>query len=186
MTASQYETRSNVTAIEWDMRKSESLVALGPALERIDHEVLGPVLDRVFGIANRAGILPPAPESIQGQAINVEYVSMLQQAQQAAASAGIERVLTLAGNLLAAKDDIMDNIDCDYALDKYSELLNNDPKMIRSPEATAAIREQRAKVQQEAAQAEQITALSAAGKNLGQTEVGGGINALQAMGGVAP
>jgi hypothetical protein len=186
MTASQYETRSNVTAIEWDMRKSESLVALGPALERIDHEVLGPVLDRVFGIANRAGILPPAPEDIQGQAINVEYVSMLQQAQQAAASAGIERVLTLAGNLLAAKDDIMDNIDCDYALDKYSELLNNDPKMIRSPEATAAIREQRAKMQQEAAQAEQITALSAAGKNLGQTEVGGGINALQAMGGVAP
>jgi hypothetical protein len=186
MTASQYETRSNVTAIEWDMRKSESLVALGPALERIDHEVLGPVLDRVFGIANRAGILPPAPEDIQGQAINVEYVSMLQQAQQAAASAGIERVLTLAGNLLAAKDDIMDNIDCDYALDKYSELLNNDPKMIRSPEATAAIREQRAKMQQEAAAAEQITALSAAGKNLGQTEVGGGINALQAMGGVAP
>jgi hypothetical protein len=186
MTASQYETRSNVTAIEWDMRKSESLVALGPALERIDHEVLGPVLDRVFGIATRAGILPPAPEDIQGQAINVEYVSMLQQAQQAAASAGIERVLTLAGNLLAAKDDIMDNIDCDYALDKYSELLNNDPKMIRSPEATAAIREQRAKMQQEAAQAEQITALSAAGKNLGQTEVGGGINALQAMGGVAP
>jgi hypothetical protein len=41
-------------------------------------------------------------------------------------------------------------------------------------------------MQQEAAQAEQITALSAAGKNLGQTEVGGGINALQAMGGVAP
>jgi hypothetical protein len=186
MTASQYETRSNVTAIEWDMRKSESLVALGPALERIDHEVLGPVLDRVFGIANRAGILPPAPEDIQGQAINVEYVSMLQQAQQAAASAGIERVLTLAGNLLAAKDDIMDNIDCDYALDKYSELLNNDPKMIRSPEATAAIREQRAKQQQEAAQAEQITALSQAGKNLGGTDVGGGINALQMMGGVAP
>jgi hypothetical protein len=186
MTASQYETRSNVTAVEWDMRKSESLVALGPALERIDHEALGPILDRVFGIATRANILPPAPPEIQGQMINVEYVSMLQQAQQAAQSAGIERVLNLAGNLLAAKPDIMDNIDTDMALDIYSDLLNNSPKMIRSPEAVAAIREDRAKQQQAAAQAEQIAALSQAGKNLGETDVGGGINAIQAMGGVSP
>ncbi len=186
MTASQYETRSNVTAIEWDMRKSESLVALGPALERIDHEVLGPVLDRVFGIATRAGILPPAPPEIQGQMINVEYVSMLQQAQQAAASAGIERVLQLSGGLLGAKEDIMDNIDCDYALDKYSELLNNDPKIIRSPEAVAQIRQQRAEAQQAAAQAEQMKALSEAGKNLGAIDLGGG-NAAQALtGGIAP
>lgn len=186
MTASQYETRSNVTAIEWDMRKSESLVALGPALERIDHEVLGPVLDRVFGIATRAGILPPAPPEIQGQAINVEYVSMLQQAQQAAASAGIERVLQLAGGLLGAKDDIMDNIDCDYALDKYSELLNNPPQMIRSPEALAAIREERAKQQQAMMQAEQMKSLTEAGKNLGSIELGGG-NAAQALaGGITP
>lgn len=186
MTASQYETRSNVTAVEWDMRKSESLVALGPALERIDHEVLGPTLDRVFGIASRAGILPPAPEEIQGRMIEVEYVSMLQQAQQAAASAGIERVLTLAGNILPAKDDIMDNIDTDYALDKYSELLNNDPKIIRSPEAVDQIRQARQQAQQQAAQAEQIAALAKAGQQLSQTDVGGGVNALQLMGNTAP
>lgn len=186
MTASQYETRSNVTAIEWDMRKSESLVALGPALERIDHEVLGPVLDRVFGIASRAGILPPAPEEVQGQMINVEYVSMLQQAQQAAASAGIERVLSLAGSILPAKDDIMDNIDTDYALDKYSELLNNDPKIIRNPEAVQELRAQRQQAQAAQMQAEQIAALSQAGKNLSGIDVGGGVNAIQAMGGVAP
>jgi hypothetical protein len=186
MTASQYETRSNVTAIEWDMRKSESLVALGPALERIDHEVLGPVLDRVFGIATRAGILPPAPPEIQGQMIQVEYVSMLQQAQQAAASAGIERVLQLAGGLLPAKEDIMDNVDADYALDKYSELLNNDPKIIRSPEAVAQIREQRQAQVEAAQQAEQMKALTEAGKNLSAIDLGGG-NAAQALaGGITP
>jgi hypothetical protein len=186
MTASQYETRSNVTALEWDMRKSESLVALGPALERIDHEVLGPVLDRVFGIATRAGILPPAPESIQGQMINVEYVSMLQQAQQAAASAGIERVLQLAGGILPAKPDIMDKIDTDYALDKYSELLNNDPKMIRSPDAVAEMRAQRQQQEQAMAAAQQAQAAADTGKVLSETQVGGGINALQLMGGTAP
>lgn len=186
MTASQYETRSNVTAIEWDMRKSESLVALGPALDRIDHECLSPILDRTFGIASRAGILPPAPPEIRGQMINVEYVSMLQQAQRAAASGGIERLLQLAGNLLAAKPDVMDNIDTDYALDKYSALLNNDPKIIKSPEDVTAIREERAKQMAQQQQAEQVAALSKAGKNLSETNVGGGVNALQVMGGTAP
>ena len=80
----------------------------------------------------------------------------------------------------------MDNIDTDYALDKYSALLNNDPKIIRSPEAVAAIREDRAKQMAAQQQAEQIAALSHAGKNLSDTDLGGGVNALQAMGGVSP
>lgn len=181
MTASQYETRSNVTAVEWDMRKSESLVALGPALDRIDYEGLGPIIDRVFDIATRAGILPPAPQEIQGQMINVDYVSMLQQAQQAAASGGIDRILQLAGGLLPAKPDIMDNIDTDFALDKYAELLNLDPKIIRSPDAVVQIRQDRAQQiaqQQQAALAEQASKTAA---NLSQTTTGNGNSALDAI-----
>lgn len=185
-TASQYETRSNVTAVEWDMRKSESLVMLGPALERIDHEVLKQVVDRTFGIASRAGIFPPPPSEIAGQELEIEFVSMLQQAQQAAQSAGIERVLGLAGNIAAIDPAVMDNIDIDYALDKYSTLLNNDPKMIRSPEQLAQIRQMRQQQAEAQQRAEQADLMAKAGKTLSETQVGGGINALQAMGGVAP
>jgi hypothetical protein len=179
--ASQYETRSNVTAVEWDLRKSESLVMLGPALERIDNEVLRPVLDRVFAIANRAGILPPAPPEIAGQMITIDFVSMLAQAQQATRAASIERVLSLAGNLVGVDPSVMDNIDIDYSVDKYSSLLNNDPKMIRSPEALEAIRQQRAQQQAAAQQAAMAQQLSQGAKNLAQADVGNGVNALQAM-----
>lgn len=181
MTASQYETRSNVTAVEWDMRKSESLVALGPALDRIDNEGLGPILDRVFGIASRAGILPPPPPEIQGQMINIEYVSMLAQAQRAAASGGIDRILQLAGGLLPAKPDIMDNIDTDFALDKYASLLNIDPKIIRSPDAVVAIRQDRAQQQQAAQQAALAEQASKTAANLSQTTTGNGNSALEAI-----
>lgn len=185
-TASQYETRSNVTAVEWDMRKSESLVMLGPALERIDHECLANVLERTFAIAARANIFPPAPPEIAGLNLNIEFVSMLQQAQQAAQSAGIERVLGLAGNLAAIDPAAMDNIDVDQALDIYSYLLNNSPKIIRSPEQLNQIRTNRQRQQQMAERAAQAEQLAKAGKTLSETEVGGGINALQAMGGVSP
>jgi len=58
-TASQFETRSNIPPIEWNMRKSESLVMLGPVLERTHNEVLAPTIDRVWGLMLRAGIFPP-------------------------------------------------------------------------------------------------------------------------------
>jgi hypothetical protein len=185
-TASQYETRSNVTAVEWDMRKSESLVMLGPALERIDNEALKPILNRVFSMAARANIFPPPPQEIAGKNLDIEFVSMLQQAQQAAQSAGIERVLGLAGNIAGIDPAVMDNIDIDYALDKYSFLLNNDPKMIRSPEALAQIRAQRQQAQAAQQQADMAEKLSKSAQVLSQTDTGAGVNALQAMGGVSP
>jgi hypothetical protein len=179
--ASQYETRSNVTAVEWDLRKSESLVMLGPVLERIDNEVLKPIVNRVFAIASRAGILPPAPPEIQGQMMNIEFVSMLATAQRATAAAGIERLFQLAGGLVGVDPSVMDNIDIDEALDEYSSLLNNPPKMIRSPDALAQIRQQRAQQQQQAQQAQIAQQLAMGAKNLSQTDVGGGQNALSAM-----
>ena len=178
--ASQYETRSNVTAVEWDLRKSESLVMLGPALERIDNEVLRPVLERVFAIANRAGIIPPPPPEIAGQMMTIDFVSMLAQAQQATRAGSIERVLSLCGNLVGVVPEIMDNIDSDYALDKYSSLLNNDPKMIRSPEELAAIRQQRAQAQQAAQAAALTNQVSQSAKNLAQADTSGN-NALSAL-----
>jgi len=180
-TASQYETRSNVTTFEWDMRKSESMVMLGPVIERIDNEGLAVVHERAFAIAARAGILPPPPPEIAGQEITIKFVSMLAQAQSAAEAAGIERVFGMAGNIVGVKPDIMDNIDTDYGLEKYSSLLNNDPKLIRSPEALAAIRQQRAQAEQQAAQAEIAQKLAVGAKTLSETQVGGGMNALQGV-----
>src|SRR6516165_10540778 len=185
-TISQFETRSNVSATEIDARRAESLIMLGPVLERIEYELLGPIVERVFAIMSRARILPPSPPEIQGWPINVEFISMLATSQAAAATGGIERLFAVAGNLVGIDPAVMDNIDIDYAIDKYSSLMNNDPRIIRAPTELAAIRKQRQDQQaqdQAAARAEQ---LAKAGQTLSQTDVGGGQNALQKMTGVAP
>ena len=184
--ASQYETRSNVTAVEWDMRKSEALVMLGPVLERLQDELLSPTIDRIFSIMSRRGILPPAPPEVQGSSINIEYVSMLSLAQAAASTTGIERVLQLAGNLAGVDPSVMDNIDIDFTLDKYSALMNNDPRMIRAPGMLQQIRQQRQQQMQMQQQAEMAEKMAAGAKTLSEADVGGGQNALQAMVGGAP
>jgi Bacteriophage head to tail connecting protein len=181
---SQFQTRSNVSATEIDARRSEAMVMIGPVLERIQYELLDPIIDRTFAVMSRAGVLPKAPPEIAGQNIDIEYVSMLLTAQLASATSGIERTLQLVGGLVGVDPGVMDNIDVDFAVQKYSNLMNNDPRLIRSPEALKGIRQQRqqeAAQQQQAAQAEQASKMAAGAKTLSETDIGGGGNALQAM-----
>lgn len=183
-TISQFQTRSNVTAEEINARRAESLIMLGPVLERLQVELLAPAIERTFSIASRAGILPKAPGQIAGQELNIQYVSMLSIAQQAAKTAGIDRLLQIAGNLAGIDPAVVDNIDIDYALERYSYLLNNDPQLIRPQAEVQQIRAQRAQQQQQMAAAQQADTaqkLAAGAQNLSGIQVGGGQNALDMM-----
>lgn len=167
-TISQYETRSNVTAAEIDARRAEAFLMIGPVYERVQKELFSVAINRVFAMANRAGIIPPAPREIQGQLINIEYVSMLEISQNAAKAGTIERTMSSALQMMGVDPSIGDNVDFDYGFEASSALLNNPPKLIRSKkqlDQIRAARQQQQEQQQKAALAEQ---LSAGAKNLGQ------------------
>jgi Bacteriophage head to tail connecting protein len=184
--ASQFETRSNITAMEWDMRKSESLMMLTPVIERLQSEVLAPSIDRVWGIMSRAGIIPPPPMEISGRELDIEYTSMLTLSQRAAQAGSIERLFQMSGQLAGIDPAIIDNIDFDMAFDIYANLLNNDPRMIRSPQQLAAIRAQRAQQQAQQQQLQSAETLAKAGQNASAIDVGGGQNLVQRMVGGPP
>lgn len=177
MMISQLETVR--TATEIDARREEKLIQLGPVIERFENEVLDPIIDRVFTIMVRRGLLPPAPPEIQGQALNIQYVSMLAEAQRAASTAAIERLLALVGNLAGVKPDALDNVDVDEAIDYYADALSVPPDIIR---ATAQVLEMRQARQQQEQQQQAAMAGAQAAQSaqvLSKTEVGGGQNALQ-------
>ncbi len=184
-TITQYETRSNVTATEIDARRAEAMLMLGPVLERLNHEGFAPMHERIFGIASRAGVFPPAPPEVQGQHINIEFTSMIELAQNANQASGIERLFGILGNLAGVDPQVMDNVDIDFGVEKISFLYNNDPKLIRSQKELAMIRQQRAQqqAQAEAAQkAEVASKLAAGAKTLSETNTGaGGGNIVQRL-----
>ena len=180
---SQFEPKSNISATEIDARRSEQLVLLGPVLDRIDNELLKPALERTFAVAARAQIFPPAPQEIADQPLEIEYVSMLSEALASNRGGSIERLFAQVGNLAAIDPAAVDNVDFDIGLDILAESWGIDPRVIRSPEALKAIREQRAQQQAQAAQAEQLKAMTEAGKNLANSPLGPGRNALQSLAG---
>jgi hypothetical protein len=131
-------------------------------------------------------LIPPAPAQVQGRNINVEFVSMIQLAQAAAATAGIDRIFALAGQLGGIDPSATDNVDIDFGIEKYNYLLNNDPRLIRSPEQLQAIRNARQQQQAQAQRAAEAEQLARSAKVASETPIGQGQTALGAMIGTRP
>ena len=136
--------RRQITATEVVERHEEKLVLLGPVLQRLNTELLDPLIEDAFLIAFEGGLLPPPPPTIQSADIKIKYVSLLAQAQEAVAASGIERSLSLAGNLAAVFPTILDNVDEDQAFREYVEILGNGPEILRETNDVQAIRKERA------------------------------------------
>jgi len=162
--------RRQMTATEVVERHEEKLVLLGPVLQRINVELLDPLLDDVFEYALEAGLLPEPPEALAGEELEVEYISLLAQAQQAVAASSLERVMGFAGNLVAVFPDIVDGIDSDEALRQYSEILGTSPDVIISDEELQAKRQARAEEQQQMQAMEQASQLAQGAKILSETD----------------
>ncbi len=169
------------TATEIDARREEKLVLLGPVLERILGEGLGKAIDRAWGIMWRGKLLPVPPSSLHGQPTNIQidYISMLAMAQKGLATAAIEKIWGFVGSLASVNPGIINKLDPYETVDQYGEALGVSPKIIvPTDDAKAAMAAQQQKA--EAAQAiEAGGAMTEGAKNLSETEVGGGINALQ-------
>jgi hypothetical protein len=93
----QFQGSPQMTATEVIERTERTLRLLGPTLGRLQSEFLGPMIDRIFGVLSRSKRLPPAPESLEGAELKIEYVSPLARAQRQSETQGIMRTLELAG-----------------------------------------------------------------------------------------
>jgi len=158
--------RRMITATEVVERHEEKLVLLGPVLQRLNSEFLDPLIEDVLLMVMEEGLLPPPPEALQEAEVEVKYISLLAQAQEAVAASAIERGMSFAGNLAAISPDIMDNIDTDEAFMEYAQIIGVPASMLRDESARTAIREARAaemRRQQEMEMAQQAAGTAAQG-----------------------
>lgn len=167
------DTRSNITATEIAERHEEKLLMLGPVLERLHNELLSPLIDVVFDRMVEVGIVPPPPQELQGRELEVEFVSLLAQAQQAVGLASVDRLLGTVGNIAAVKPDILDKIDTDQVVDVYADMLGVDPSLIVADENVVIIRAQRAEQQAAAQQAAMLPEMAKTAKTLADADTGG-------------
>lgn len=179
---SEFADQPNITATQINMLREEKLMMLGPVLERLNDELLDPVIDIVFTELLERGMIPPPPEELQGRPLRVEYISVLAQAQKALGIGNIERFVGFVGNLAAADPSVLDKVDFDQAVDEYADGVGVAPRIVRSDEAVEQIRKQRAQREQAQQAVAAAPMVTQAAKNLSDASLDSN-NVLAALAG---
>lgn len=125
-------------------RNEEKMTQLGSVIDNVNKEKLQIAIDRAFGIMERGGLLPEAPEELQGRELKTEFVSILTQMQRMVGLGQIERTFAFVGNVMGAFPEAGDKLNVDETIDEYADRAGTPAKLIRSDEDVAKIRAQRA------------------------------------------
>jgi hypothetical protein len=147
-----------ITAEEVRERHEEKLLALGPVLERTNDEMLDPLIDRVYAMMERRGLLPEVPQELDGVKLKVEYLSIMAQAQKLVGVVAIDRFMGTALPIIQGFPEARHKIDVLRVLDVYGDALGVDPMILRTDEEAQAAIKQDAQ-QQQANQVAQNAAL---------------------------
>lgn len=162
-----------VTAREVEERHEEKLIALGPVLERTNDELLDPIIDRVFEMMETAGLIPPAPEQLQGVNIKPEYISILAQAQKLVGVVGLDRFTQNVLAIAPVVPSVLNKVNFNTIVDGYGDMLGIDPNILRSDEDADAMTAQQQEQQQQMQEAEVAAKMGTAVKNAGTTPMEG-------------
>jgi len=164
-----------ITAYEAMQRAAEKLVQFSPTFARLQTEVFNPLGRREFALAFRAGALPEPPREVYvetpdgGYALPVPEivcVSRIALAIKALQNRAFLEFVSLIQPLLQLDPTIMDNFDLDKAARGIADNVALPPEWQRSEEDVAAIRQQRAEMQQRQQQIAEAQGTAKAAKDL--------------------
>lgn len=151
----------SMTAQEVLQRKQEQLQQLGPVVQRLQFEFLRKIIERVYNILDRAGILPQPEDAelalaLSNEEVTIEYISPLAQAQKMAGMTNIEQAIAFTGQLAQFDQSVLDKIDFAKTIDSYFDMVGAPASIKRTEEEYEAIQQRKAQAMAEAKQQEQM------------------------------
>jgi hypothetical protein len=178
-------TNANMTATEVAELHEEKMLMLGPVIERLHDELLKPLVESAFDIVVEAGLLPPPPPELGGVQLQVEFVSILAQAQKQIGTNAVDKLTMAIGGIVQLQMTaqqpvtVLDNFDIDGWYESYSDMLGTDPTLNVDPDQRDQQRQARAKAQQQAAQQAAMQQAAETAKTAASAPTqGGGSNML--------
>ena len=145
-----------MTATEVMERNAEKMLMVGPVLDRLRSEVFQPLVERVYRLMERAGYLDYYPYEKPEQKMQVEFVSVLAQAQKSAGLSSVSQLLGFLGELTAIDGEVVDKLDVDKVFDEVAGMLGVQPGLLRGRESVALRRQERSQAMQEAGETAQL------------------------------
>jgi hypothetical protein len=139
---------------------------MAPMLGRLQSELLRPLVERVFNLLSRTGEFLSPPEVLQGQPLDIEYVSPIMRSQRASEVRSVVDVWTLAGQMAQIDPTVLDNLSADRSIRLIHEANGAPASILRDPEDVEALRQAKAEQIQAQEMMSQIQQGTQAVKNL--------------------
>jgi hypothetical protein len=144
----QMQQGPQMTATEVLQRQEEKLRLMGPVLGRLQSELLGPMVTRVFGLLMRRGKFPPAPEILADAEYDIEYVSPLARAQKQTDANGLLRVFEIASPIIQMQPETAQVINGEDTIRWLGDMFGVPTSLLKSAEEMAQLKQQQAEQQQ--------------------------------------
>jgi hypothetical protein len=175
------DTRSGVTATEIAERHEEKMLMIGPVLERLHDELLKPLIDMTFDHCVESGLFHPLlpdgrpnpltpPKEMHDMQINVQFISVLAQAQRIVSAGGLDRLLGTVGTLAGLNPGVVDKVNFDVAIDDYATMYGVNPDIIVDQDKVEASRAAKAKQQAAQQMMAAAPAMAGAAKDVSQID----------------
>lgn len=159
-----------MTATEVVARQEEKMRLMGPMVGRLQVELLGPMIERVFNIMVKQGAIPEAPAALEGMDMKIEYTSPMARAQKSGQLMAINRLFESMVPLFQAKPELLDNMQTDETFRYFHHLLDAPAAILAPMEEVEQVRQERQEQQQAMMEAEQAQTQSNAMKNVADAQ----------------
>jgi len=142
-----------MTAQEVLQRTEDSMRILGPTLARLNFEFLTPLVDRVFNIMDRRGMIDDIPEEIlefkenTGRDVSVRFSSLIAKAQAISEAQAIDRTVQAAAPFLEMDPSAVDAFDAIEAIRSIARVHEPPVEIFRDDDAIKELRAARAEQQ---------------------------------------
>jgi len=160
------QVNKEMTIPEVQRRVMENMVLLGPTVGRYTQDVLEPAIYRVLDQAIKRKLVPPPPEELRGQDLDVVYLSPLAKAQRESELVSIEGWLSASAQVAQFKPDALDIIDGDAVIRKIGKIRAVDPDLYHDSADVESIRKMRADMQARQQQLSMVEQGSNAARNI--------------------
>ena len=153
----------------------EQMRVIGPFLGRLQNELLGPVIERTYGILLRNGAffgpgMPELPQELLGEPLVIEYESPAARAQRVARATAVVRTHEAITVIAERHPSVMDNFDLDDNVRTVARESGMPATGLRDPRKVAKLRAARKKAELEQAGVEQLAEVAPAVQSLAQAQ----------------
>jgi len=158
------------TATEVLELAAERDAVLAPLLESLSNDLLDPLVEIGFGIANRNGLIEEPPPELANRPLRIRYISVIARAQQARKARPIQALIDFAAQSAQVFPNVLDRVDIDEAFEEMADALGSPQSMVRDRDEAERDRAERARQLAAQAQAEQAQAAVATARDASQVD----------------